>query len=126
MALISVSELLTDPDFVDPVTVFRQTMTVGSDGMATTTRQAIPIVASVQAMTGEELALLPDLARAEGTMELITTFPLAIATDTTLADEVLWGGQIYTVISIARFGNFGGQYEAIISLKSTSGRIGPP
>lgn len=126
MALISVSELLVDADFADPVTVLRQVETVDDDGMVQLVQQRINLVAVVQSMSGEELALLPDLARAEGTMEILTTFPLAIATDSTAADEVIWGNKTYTVISIARFGNYGSQYEGVMALKNVTGRIGPP
>jgi len=126
MALIDVSALLLDPDFCDPVTVIRLVESVGDDGLVVMTEQQIDIIASIQSLTGEELALMPDLARAEGAMEILTTFPLAIATDTTVADTVLWGGKTYTVISIARFGNFGSQYEGVMTLKSLTGRMGPP
>jgi hypothetical protein len=56
----------------------------------------------------------------QGTYECITTFPLNEATETTAADEVLWQGMSFTVISVARFGNFArnnGHYEAIMHLK---------
>jgi hypothetical protein len=120
MANISVAELLYDPDFVDPVTVLRQMQTVGDDGMAYHIVQPISIVASVQSIS-EDLAMTPDLARTEGTYEIITTFALATATDQTAADVVLWQGALYRVTAIGRFGNFRqgfGQYEGIMTLTS--------
>ena len=83
MALIDVSALLLDPDFCDTVTVIRLVESVGDDGLVVMTEQQIDIIASIQSLTGEELALMPDLARAEGAMEILTTFPLAIATNGT-------------------------------------------
>ena len=122
MPLISVAELLFDPDFVDPVTVFRQVQRVGIDGIAVVNEVAISILASIQSASGDDLTMTPDLARTESTFEVITTFPLLTATDGTAADEVLWRGQRFTVINIGRFGNWAGNaghYEGMMRLKPT-------
>ncbi|HTB46472.1 MAG TPA: hypothetical protein VK741_22820 [Acetobacteraceae bacterium] len=129
MANLSVVELLSDPDFVDPCTVLRQVEVIGADGIATYQTQSIPILASLQAATGDELEMTADAARTSGTYEVITTFPLATATDTSAADTVLWRGCEYVVISIGRFGNFAGNaghYEGLMTLKTISPAAGPP
>jgi len=129
MANITVAELLLDPDFVDPVTVIRKVETVGDDGRATHQTESISIMASIQALSGDDLAVLPDLSRTSGAFEVITTFPLATATDTTAADTVMWRGCEYVVTSIGRFGNFAngaGHYEGIMELKAIAPPIGPP
>ena len=129
MANISVVELLSDPDFVDPCTVLRQVEVVGADGIATYQTQSIPILASIQSAGGDDLLMTQDFARTQGTYEVITTFPLATATDTTSADTVLWRNSEFTVISIGRFGNFagsGGHYEGIMAIKTISPPEGPP
>lgn len=121
MAQISVAELLYDPDFVDPCTVLRQIETVGNDGMAVMAVQSIPILASIQAASGDELDMQAELARTGGSYEVITTFPLQCATDATAADVVLWGNVQFTVISIGRFGNFSpaaGHYEGLMTIKT--------
>jgi hypothetical protein len=129
MANISVVELLSDPDFVDPVTVVRKIESVGNDGIAVYLTQTIPILASIQANSGDNLFTDPDRARAGGSYEVITSFPLAVATDTTSADTVLWRGSEFVVTSIARFGNFAGgagHYEGTMEIKTISPPIGPP
>lgn len=126
MANISVSELLLDPDFVDPCTVLRQVEVVGNDGIVTYEVQSIPILASIQAMGGDNLYLGSDMARTGGSYEVITQFPLATATDTTKADTVLWRDAEFVVTSIGRFGNFGSQYEGTMEIKTVSPRVGPP
>jgi hypothetical protein len=129
MANISVAELLFDPDFVDPCTVVRQVEVVGEDGIVTYQTQQIPILASIQAASGDDLEMTQDYARTSGTYEVITTFPLATATDTTSADTVLWRGCEHIVISIGRFGNFAGNaghYEGLMTIKTVSPPVGPP
>lgn len=120
MANISVSELLLDPDFVDPVTVLRQVEVVGDDGIAV--RQIVPIeiLASIQSNT-DTLIMQPELARTEGAYEIITTFPLLTATDNTAADMVIWNGRQHRVVSIGRFGNFSpgqGHFEGVMEVVS--------
>jgi hypothetical protein len=129
MANISVAELLFDADFCDPCTVLRQVETVGSDGIVTYTTQSIPILASIQAMGGDDLMVTPDLARTGGSYEVITTFPLATATNSSKADTVLWRGIEFVVTSIGRFGNFAnsaGHYEGVMEIKTISPPAGPP
>lgn len=127
MANISVVELTFDPDFVDPCTVFRLMETVGQDGIARRVVVPIQILASVQS-NSDDLALTPDLARTEATWECITAFPLNEATETTAADEVFWQGMRFTVIHVARFGNFAngaGHYEAVMELKPVRTKAQP-
>ena len=125
MANISVNELLFDPDFVDPVTVLRNVETVSEEGYVSYTTERHYILASIQSASGDELLVTPDLARTGGTYEIITAFPLATATDLHKADTVLWRGVEFVVISIGRFGNFGGQYEGVMTIKTISPPAGP-
>jgi hypothetical protein len=120
MARISVVENLYDPDFIDPVTVMRRVQTVDADGLAVVTEQRIDIVASIQSASGDDLVMTADLARTESTYEIITTFPLLTATDTTGADEVIWNGWRFVVINVGRFGNWAGgagHYEGTMRQK---------
>lgn len=122
MANITVAELLLDPDFIDPCTVVRQMQVVDDDGIAVMTEQRIQIYASIQAASGDDLMMTPDLARTESTYEIITIFPLLTATDSTAADEVQWNGWRFTVINVGRFGNWAGNsghYEGTMRLKPT-------
>ena len=129
MANISVVELLYDADFVDPVTVLRSVEVIGDDGRVTYQMQQFDILASIQAAGGDDLTVTPDLARTGGSYEVITTFPLATATDANKADTVLWRGSEFVVTSIGRFGNFAnnaGHYEGTMEIKTISPPVGPP
>jgi hypothetical protein len=120
LALISVAELLVDPDFVDAVTIIRSVQTVDSFGMAQASQTPMQIIASVQAAGSDALQILPDLERADGAIEVLTQTPLMVATDTTAADIVLWRGRQWMVRSVDFFDNFAtggaGHYEALASL----------
>ena len=126
MANIDVSMVL-DGDFCDPIVVSRWTETVDDDGMAVRVLTKIDAFASIQANSGDTLFVDPNLARSEGTYECITIFPLAVATDTTAADEVTWKGETFVVTQIGRFGNYGaGHYEGMLTLKSVTTKVGKP
>jgi hypothetical protein len=121
MALISVREVVTDPDFLDPVVVKRQVQSVDDDGVAVIYETSFNIFASIQSIS-DNLTVTGDLARTEATYEIITVFPLLTATDSTAADEVLWDGHRFTVTTIGRFGNWAGtsgHYEGTMTLKPT-------
>lgn len=127
MANISVAELLLDPDFVDPCVVVRSEETVSEEGYVSYQTRRIPILASIQASSGDELEMTPDLARTGGTYEVITQFPLVTATDLNKADTVLWKGVEFVVIAIDRFGNFSngaGHYEGLMAIKTISPQAG--
>jgi len=129
MALISVVELCFDADFVDPVTVIRRVETVGDDGIAVYVTETNQILGSVQASGGDDLSLQPDGARSSSTYEIITAFPLQIATERTNADLVLWRGMTFQIMSVQRFGNFaagGGHYEATMDMLPVATTEGPP
>ena len=129
MALISVVELTFDADFIDPVTVFRMVETVGDDGLGTYVSERHDILASIQSASGDDLALLPDGGRSSSTYEIITAFPLQVATDRTNADTVEWRGMTFRVTSVARFGNFAnglGHHEGTMEMLPVSTTEGPP
>jgi hypothetical protein len=110
---------------VDPVTVIRRVEVVGDDGVAAHQTQTFNILASIQSMGGDNLFSDEDSSRTGGTYEVITTFPLATATDTTAADIVQWAGVEFVVTSIGRMGNFGGQYEGTMEIRTVSPAVGP-
>ena len=128
MANIDVSHVL-DGDFCDPVTVTRWIETVGDDGRATYVEEVHEIFASIQAEGSDLLEMNADSSRANGKYEIITTFPLAITTDTVTGDTVMWGGKEFVVTSIDRFGNFAtgaGHYEGIMERLSLTSHTGAP
>ena len=60
MALVDVSELMLDPDFVQPLTLVRRTPTVDSYGENQLAEAPQSVVGSVQPIDGNTLHRLPD------------------------------------------------------------------
>lgn len=63
MGNIDVSELLLDPDFIDPVTIIRRTPTVDLYGENKLTEQGSPTFGSVQPVSGKTLSRMPEALR---------------------------------------------------------------
>lgn len=63
MGLIDVTELLSDPDFVDPVTIIKRSPTIDQFGDNTLSEQGFPTWGSVQSIDGKTLQRLPDQYR---------------------------------------------------------------
>jgi hypothetical protein len=120
MARITVSELLFDPDFCDEVTIQRSVEVVGDDGIVSWETESYIALASIQASGGDDLTMTTDASRTGGTYEITTTFPLATATDLTRADHVIWNDTTFIVINVARFNNFGSQFEGLMTIKNIS------
>ena len=68
MANIDVSELMTDPDFVDPVTVVARTFVVDTLGQNQLTESCEPSYGSVQPASGKTMQRLPDALRVANVM----------------------------------------------------------
>lgn len=121
--MIDVSELMTDPDFVQPVTIMRRTDTVGTDGLTIVLETAFPgVLASVQPAGGDTLALLPEALRVGGVLSIWTAFSLRQASGTALSDEVIWRGARYVVMTLTDWGlPQNGFYEAALVRKELVG-----
>lgn len=120
MPLLDVSELLSDPDFADTITVTRRTETRGNDGLAVISNQTFQdIDAVVTPAKGTDLAQLPDLSRTEGVVLVYTTFRLTNGQASTKADIVTWNGATYIVLNVNDYSQFGDGYiKALCQLNS--------
>lgn len=117
MALIDVSELLTDPDFVDDITVLRSVRSVNDVGRAVDTPGAYYTYGCVQPAKEVQLLQIPDLERAGSYISVVTPFRLLALTETTAPDQVVWNGKYYQVSVVRDWTNYGeGFVEAICQL----------
>lgn len=121
MPLLDVSDVLLDPDFVDTITVYRQAVTVGSDGRSVRVQTAFNTGAVV---TPDKFSTLQRQAEGSNVSETITVttqFSLTSLTDGYDADEILWNGKRYVVIAVGDCTRYGaGFVEASASLKGMS------
>lgn len=111
MALIDISELLSDPDFADDFTVIRSTRQVGDDGRTTDSPTYYYTYGVVQPgerlRDGSGLSQMTDLERAGRDIHIVTPFRLLPLTHTTAPDQVVWNGQNYRVLHTADWTNYG-------------------
>ena len=118
MALIDVSALLSDPDFVDTIIVTRVTQTVNAYGVVTATSSTINVRAAVYPAGGRILELLPEAERGSGTITVLTTYGL-IERSATQTDEITWAGKQWRVEKVNDYRNWGGGFvEAMCRMKS--------
>lgn len=68
MANIDLTELMSDPDFIDDVYLVRQAVAVGTNGRATVTPTTTEEVMSVQSPNSEQAKELPEGTRLEDSL----------------------------------------------------------
>lgn len=121
MPLLDVSDVLLDPDFADTITVYRQAVTVGSDGRSVRVQTAFNTGAVITPDKFSTLQRQAEGANVSETITVTTQFRLTSLTDGYDADEILWNGKRYVVIAVGDCTRYGaGFVEASASLKGMS------
>lgn len=109
MPTIDVTELFDDPDLASPLVITRSAQAVTQHGRAINVPSfTVNTVGVIQPARQRVLALLPDLTRTSGAVEVWCRFDLKEGTQDTPPDEVCWLGQTYTVSSVDAWRNEGG------------------
>lgn len=123
MALLDVSDIVLDPDFMDSGLIrHRASETVGINGRASEIEADQAFAAVVTSDSGEMLARMPDGSRVSGAIMVHTTLDLTPGKGDAPADEITWQGRRYTVERLADYSHFGtGFNAAICALKSLRG-----
>ncbi|WP_248322031.1 hypothetical protein [Caballeronia sp. Sq4a] len=113
MPLLDVSDLLTDPDFVDTsLTCTRSAQTVGDDGMAVNAPTVTPFSGVVTNDSGDQLRRRPDGTMIEGSITIHTRFQLIDGKTGFDADIVTWQGRQYTVVNVRDWSTYGRGFVA--------------
>lgn len=108
MPLLDVSEILTDPDFVDTaLSVTRNTQVVGSNGIAVNTPVTTPFSGVVTNDDGDIMLRQADGTFVNGSIMIHTRFPLTSGMAGIDADIVTWRGRRFTVINVADWTTYG-------------------
>lgn len=120
MPTLDVSELLTDPTFVQTITVIRQREVVGEDGRTTKEYETIPdVVASVQpkdtAIGGNSLSRESDSEYRGAALDVFTKFRLRSvsregAEEQYQPDIVVYKHDHYLVVLLNDFSDYGDGY----------------
>ena len=108
MALLDVSEILLDPDFMDiGLTCTRSVQTVGDNGRPSVTETVTPFAGVVTSDKGDILERLAGAERKKGSILIHTIFQLTAGSGDTAADIVTWRGKQYTVSNVNDYAHFG-------------------
>lgn len=108
MALLDVSDIVTDPDFMDTGLVCeRNAQTVNESGLATNTTTKTRFSAVVTSNNGDILERMAAGERIKGSITLHTRFALREGRAGFTADVVEWRGRRYTVSEVMDYSNFG-------------------
>ncbi|MDW3684902.1 hypothetical protein RA280_24740 [Cupriavidus sp. CV2] len=123
MALLDVTDVLLDPDFMDAgLLCNRMAQTMGDNGRAANAVTQTPFAAVVTSDKGDILHRNADGSRIIGSITLHTPFRLIDGADGQDADEIVWQGRAYTVVSVNDYSHFGrGFVCATCDLKPLSG-----
>jgi hypothetical protein len=116
MPIIDVSELLSDPDFVQDFTVIRYTRSM-VNGRVVDTSGSFPAVGSIQPSSGATLRLLPEAERLGSFITVVTQTKLQPLTTTNAPDVVQWHGNNFRVRTVNDWSDYGqGFYSAVCEM----------
>ena len=108
MARLDVTEILTDPDFVDTTLVCeRATQTIGTNGIAVNTAQLLKFAGVVTSDQGDILERLEGVERIKGSITIHSRFRLKDGSPGQTADIIRWQGRRYTVSNVNDYSHFG-------------------
>lgn len=122
MALIDVSELLTDPDFTSTVTLIRRASTVNTYGENVMTETQSTITAVVQGANAESLERVPEGARLSDLIDVYYKGQLTAESPSGYADIIVWQGKRYQVFEVVEdFMNYGAGFtKAVCKLEAVN------
>ncbi len=123
MALLDVTEVLLDPDFMDMGLVcHRSTEATGDDGRTAVVTVDSPFAGVVTSDKGDILERLAGGERKKGSITIHTIFRLTAGSNDITADVVTWQGNDYTVSNVNDYAYFGrGFVCATCDLKPLAG-----
>lgn len=111
MAQIDVTELLTDPDFVDECTLIHRTTTVNTFGENVLTETPVVTVGSVQPASGKTLMRLPDALRSANVYSFWIKGEIVADGTSKYPDIISFKGKRYQVQTIFDWTNWGAGYS---------------
>lgn len=110
--MINVSELINDPDFCQTFTVSRYSGT-WQGGKFSTTASVFSVTGVITPMKTKDVAQLPQGDTILGAIEIFSPVPLLTTRldpsgeSGGTADEVTWKGEVYKILKVDDFTDFG-------------------
>ncbi len=107
MALIDVSELLLDPDFVNPVSLVHRTFTIDSFGKNVLTESSVDTIGSVQPASAKDMMRLPEALRIRDVRKFWIKAEILTDGDSQYPDIIVFQGKRFQVINTEPWLNYG-------------------
>lgn len=107
MALIDVSDLLSDPDFIDPIIVIRRTSTTNSFGENVLFETEIQTFANVQPASTKQIMRLPEDLRMADVRSFYLRLEIVQDGTTDYPDILVFQGKRFEIQTAAPWLNYG-------------------
>lgn len=104
--MINVAELIHDPDFCQPYTLYRKT-TVLVGGKSVPKEKALERRGVIIAANTKDLLQVPEGDRVKGIIAVYDTEPLQVTNDTGTSDEIVWHNERYRLFQIWPYKDYG-------------------
>jgi hypothetical protein len=107
MALIDLTELMIDPDFVDPIQILKRQASVNAYGENRVTETVVNTLGSVQPASGKTLMRLPEALRVQSVSQFwVKGLIISDGTGGGYPDVIVFKGLRYQVQSILDYFNW--------------------
>lgn len=107
MPFLDVSELLTDPDFCEKISVLRRTQTIGNDGNAVESENNLYLIGVVTAGAMTNYDIDPNSERARNFITVHMKHHLFGPSNGQAADIIEWAGNQYVVRKFNNWSKYG-------------------
>lgn len=112
MARLDVSDLLLDPDFIDPMIILHRRSSVNGFGENEVTEHSYAAVGSIQPTTGKDLERIPEAMRQKDVKTFWIKSEIKLTKRTDYPDILVHNGRRYQVISVQDWLNFGAGWNS--------------
>ncbi len=117
MALIDVSDLLVDPDFIDSLTLIHRTFTISQYGENTLVETTINTVGSVQPASAKQIQRLPEALRTADVRSFFIKAEIQSDGASQYPDIISFQGFRYQIQSVAPWLNYGAGWNEGICIR---------
>lgn len=97
--MINVAELIHDPDFCQPYTLYRK-VTILIGGRTKTSEQDFQRSGVIVAANSKDLLQVPEGDRTKGLIAVYDTEPLLVTNETGTSDEIVWHDERYRLFQV--------------------------
>jgi hypothetical protein len=112
MALIDVSDLLLDPDFINNLTLIHRTTAVNARGENQLTETSQETVGSVQPAPAKDIQRLPDALRMSDVRKFWIKAEILADGDSQYPDLIEFQGKRFQIINVEPWLNYGAGWNA--------------